>query len=117
MVAYVECKRGTKEAYLREHGISRSEMDRWHAAMADGDLENDVVPRLVGRMTREDVAELKRVKAENARLAREVERLQKELDRARGDVERYAGVADVLGKAIGAIQARNGEGSGGAGSN
>lgn len=83
---YVECRYGTKAAFLQEHGIAEWQMRRWVAALADGDLDGNVIPRQTGEMTREDAAEVRRL---NARIAK----LETELDSERK-------VVDALGKAI-----------------
>ena len=76
----------TKAAFLQEHRIAEWQMRRWVAALADGDLDGNVIPRQTGEMTREDAAEVRRL---NARIAK----LETELDSERK-------VVDALGKAI-----------------
>lgn len=83
---YVECRYGTKAAFLQAHRIAEWQMRRWVAALADGDLDGNVIPRQTGEMTREDAAEVRRL---NARIAK----LETELDSERK-------VVDALGKAI-----------------
>lgn len=97
VMAYLERPYGMKGAYLDEHQISPKAMSRWRAALADGDLGLDQVPRKTGTMKYEDVAEIRRLKTEIARL-------EAELKDARGQRETMARAADALGKAIDAMQ-------------
>lgn len=83
---YVECRHGTKAAFLLNHRIAEWQMRRWVAALADGDLDGNVIPRQTGEMTREDAAEVRRLQARLAKLEAEL------------DSERK--VVDALGKAI-----------------
>ncbi|WP_154829405.1 hypothetical protein [Dietzia kunjamensis] len=83
---YVECRHGSKREFLEERKIAEWQMRRWVAALADGDLDGNVIPRQTGEMTREDAAEVRRL---NARIAN----LETELDSERK-------VVDALGKAI-----------------
>ena len=85
-LAYVESRHGTKGAFLEEHKIADWQMRRWVAALADGDLDGNVIPRQTGEMTREDAAEVRRLQARIAKLETEL------------DSERK--VVDALGKAI-----------------
>lgn len=85
-LAYVESRYGTKRAFLEEHKIAEWQMRRWVAALADGDLDGNVIPRQTGEMTREDAAEVRRLQARIANLETEL------------DSERK--VVDALGKAI-----------------
>lgn len=85
-LAYIESRHGTKGAFLEENRIADWQMRRWVAALADGDLDGDVVPRQTGEMTREDAAEVRRLQARIAKLETEL------------DSERK--VVDALGKAI-----------------
>jgi len=97
VLAYLEAPRGTKFAYLQEHGITDAQLRSWKAAMADGDLGVGLVPRNTGSMSKHDVAEVRRLQAE-------VERVTAERDRAIADRDRMAKATDALGKAIDAMR-------------
>lgn len=97
VLAYVSSAWGTKALYLREHGLTQEQVYAWKAGMADGDLDNNVIPRHTGKMTREDVAEIRRLRQENARL-------EKERAHAQSQAEQWEKAADALGKAIDAMQ-------------
>lgn len=89
VLAYVSRPFGTKGAYLLEHGLTQKQVYAWKAAVADGDLDGQKIPRQTGRMTRDDVAEIRRLRAENARL--EAARVK-----AEAEAERMAKASDAL---------------------
>lgn len=99
VMAYVSCPFGTKAAYLAEHGITQRRLYAWKSAVTDGDLDANKIPRQTGRMTRDDVAEIRRLQAENARV--EAARVK-----AEAEAERMGKAADALGKAIDAMRER-----------
>lgn len=86
VLEYLEQPHGSKAAFLRDRQIGADQFRRWRAALADGDLDTDQVPRKTGVMTRRDAAEVRRLQAENARLAEQLAAERK--------------VVDALGKAI-----------------
>lgn len=104
VLAYLECKQGFKAAYLAEHELTRNRVRRWQAAMADGDLGQELIPRQTGRMSTDDVAEIRRLQEENARLRAEYEKAAAQRDRAAAERDTMAKAADALGKAIDAMQ-------------
>lgn len=101
VLAYVSTRHGFKTQYLAEHQISYWQMNSWRKALADGDLDRGLVPRHTGSMSKDDVAEIRRLQSENARL-------EKERDQAVGDLDRMRTAADALGKAIGVMQKQHG---------
>lgn len=98
VLAYLACRQGTKRAYLEEHKITQDQMYRWKAAVADGDLDANLVPRQTGKMSTKDVAEIRR-------LRQEVARLEAGKAKADAEIERMGRVTDALGKAIDAMHA------------
>lgn len=96
VLAYLACPWGGKAAYLVEHGITKNQLYAWKAAVADGDLDGNRIPRKTGQMTRDDVAEIRRLRQENARLVAAKEK-------AEAEAERMGKAADALGKAIDAM--------------
>ena len=104
VIAYVWCPHGQKTKYLSDHGITMSTMNRWKAALADGDLAEGRVPRHTGEMTRRDVSEIRR-------LEREITRLETERDQARAETQTMRQVAEALGKAIGVMEHLHGAAS------
>lgn len=96
VLAYIACQRGTKAQYLEEHQITRRQITRWKAAVADGDLDSNLIPRQTGKMTSKDVAEIRRLRAE-------VARLEAAKAKADAEIERMGRVTDALGKAIDAM--------------
>lgn len=101
VLAYLSAPHGSKGAYLRKHGILYSQLAKWRAALADGDLDRGLVPRHTGQMSKDDVAEVRRLQKRNAEL-------EKELDRTIMDLERQRMATDALGKAIGVMQKMHG---------
>lgn len=99
VLEYAETRYGDKQALLEERGVPWHVFRRWRAAMADGDLASGKVPRQTGRMAENDVAEIRRLEAENAKL-------QKRLERAEADRDRMEKAADALGKAIDVMRER-----------
>lgn len=97
VLAYLERGHGWKTAYLEEHSITPHQIRSWRDALADGDLGVGLVPRSTGRMSKRDVAEVRRLQAEVARLTAE-------RDTAVADRDRMAKAADALGKAIDVMQ-------------
>jgi transposase-like protein len=98
VLAYLACRQGTKRQYLDAHGISQKQMYKWKAAVADGDLDANLIPRQTGKMTSREVAEIRKLRDEVARL---------EAEKAKSDaeIERMGRVTDALGKAIDAMHA------------
>jgi transposase-like protein len=99
VLAYVSTPWGSKADYLREHQLSSSAMYLWRMAMADGDLAAGLVPRQTGAMTTDDVAEIRRLRAE-------LDAAKQKLADTETDLERMRAAADALGKAIDAMQQR-----------
>ncbi|GAB3589528.1 hypothetical protein CFAEC_10060 [Corynebacterium faecale] len=48
VIAYLSGPHGTKTTYLIEHGINPKSIHRWKHAMADGNLEQGLIPRQTG---------------------------------------------------------------------
>jgi len=96
VLAYMSCRQGTKREYLDRHGISEKQMYKWKAAVADGDLDANLIPRQTGKMTSREVAEIRR-------LREEVARLEEAKAKADAEIERMGRVTDALGKAIDAM--------------
>lgn len=96
VLAYVSAPWGTKAAYLSEHAITKDQLYAWKAAVADGDLDADKIPRQTGTMTSDDVAEIRR-------LREEIARLNTAKRKAEADAEQWGKAADALGKAIDAM--------------
>ena len=61
VLEYLEQPHGSKAAFLRDRQIGADQFRRWRAALADGDLDTDQVPRKTGVMTRRDAAEVRRL--------------------------------------------------------
>lgn len=101
VLAYLSTPHGLKGPYLREHGIIYSQLAKWRAALADGDLDRGLVPRHTGQMSKADVAEVRRLQKRNIEL-------ENELERANLDLERQRMATDALGKAIGVMQKLHG---------
>ena len=93
VLAYLALRHGLKNGYLEEHQISEERIRSWRRALADGDLGAGLVPRQTGSMSKDDVAEIRRLQAE-------VARLEAERDKAEADRDRMTKAADALGKAI-----------------
>lgn len=96
VLAYLACRKGTKAQYLRDNRITQRQMYRWKAAIADGDLDSGLIPRQTGKMTSQDVAEIRR-------LRKEVARLEAAKTDADDEIARMGRVTDALGKAIDAM--------------
>lgn len=58
VLAYFSRPHGTKTTYLTEHGISSRAIHRWKQALADGNIEQGLIPRQTGSMTTDDVREI-----------------------------------------------------------
>lgn len=58
VIAYLSRPHGTKMTYLIEHGINPRSIHRWKRAMADGNLEQGLIPRQTGSMTTDDIREI-----------------------------------------------------------
>lgn len=91
VLEYLEQPHGLKAAFLEANQVGHDQFRRWRAALADGDLDTDQVPRKTGMMTRRDAAEVRRLQAE-------VDRLNKQLAAEHK-------VVDALGKAISVMHA------------
>lgn len=111
---------GSKQSFLRRFGIDRRTLMDWTAAMTDGDLDNDKIPRKVGTMTHHDVREIMQLKNQVLALQKENNQL-KETNAAlaaslREDYvpadkfTQLEQVVDALGKAIKAMP-KHGENS------
>ena len=95
--AYGECEYGSKGEFLEGVGVSVHQIRSWRRAIADGDLDRGLVPRHTGSMNRKEIAEIRRLMAENEALVGQVEQMRLERDL-------MAQAADALGKAIGVMQ-------------
>lgn len=91
VLEYLEQPHGLKAAFLGANQVGHDQFRRWRAALADGDLDTDQVPRKTGVMTRRDAAE--------------VRRLQAEVDRLSAQLAAEHKVVDALGKAISVMHA------------
>lgn len=110
VIGYKVTGNGRKEAFLQRYGIGRQAIASWQVAMADGDLDNDLVPRKIGAMTNEDLREIVNLRKQVSKLRQENDQL-KETNAAltqslRSDyvpaekLEQLEKVVDALGKAI-----------------
>lgn len=61
VLTYIRCPYGTKGQYAESVGVSADTIRDWMAALADGDLESGQAPRKTGKMTKDDVAEIRRL--------------------------------------------------------
>lgn len=129
VIAYLSRAHGTKGAYLTEHGISPRAIRRWRRAMADGNLEQGLIPRQTGNMTTDDIREIVALREQVEQLKTQLSDAQDhvssvnqelrdkeqssatDVDRIRGDYERRLAKSkkqqeelrqaiDALGKAI-----------------
>lgn len=64
VIAYLSRRHGTKHAYLTEHGLSSKAIHRWKRALADGNLEQGLIPRQTGTMTTDDIREIVKLRAQ-----------------------------------------------------
>lgn len=103
---YVTTPHGHKAQFAESVGVTQDKILTWRAAMADGDIDNGKIPRKTGRMTRDDVAEIKRLQQQlddqQATHAREVAAKDDE-------IARLSKAADSLGKAISALHGLSGQ--------
>ena len=99
VLAYQATPYGFKRDYLADHRISHKRMMKWKSALADGDLDHDLYPRHAGNMTRDEVAEIRRLRLQ-------VAALEEDRARAETELESYRRATDALGKAIDAMHSR-----------
>lgn len=57
VTTYVGTRRGDKGCDAKAVGVGAETIRQWAAALADGDMDNDKIPRKTGRMTRDDVSD------------------------------------------------------------
>lgn len=129
VIAYLSRPHGTKTTYLTEHGINPRSIHRWKHAMADGNLEQGLIPRQTGSMTTDDIREIVALREQVEQLKTQLTDAQDhvssvnqelrdkersstaDVDRIRGDYERRLAQSkkqqeelrqaiDALGKAI-----------------
>lgn len=110
-LTYAQTPYGSKSQYAKSVGVCPSTIKDWIAALADGDLESGLIPRKTGKMTRDHVAEIRRLEKlvadrdkEVATLQKENARQAKEFDEQRKQWqdtdESWRRAVDGLGKAI-----------------
>ena len=116
-LGYIQCPHGAKQDYAASMGVRAGTVRQWVAALADGDLETGLLPRKTGRMTGEDVAEIRRLEralvdkdkiiarmeAEKAREAAEFATQRQKWEETDAAWRR---AVDGLGKAIEVMQKR-----------
>lgn len=115
VIGWAWCDYGMKGKFLSMFGVTRWRLDQWRAGLADGDLDNDIIPRQVGRMTCDDIRDLGRAMEEISRLQKENARLQRTVD-SMGDgyvprkkMEQLEEAIDILGKAIASMPKPGGD--------
>ncbi|ANE02926.1 hypothetical protein [Corynebacterium crudilactis] len=107
VIAYLSRKHGTKAAYLTEHNLSASAVMNWRNTLADGDLEQGIIPRKTGRMTfkevRENTAlrtEIDDLKAQLAAANAHIDSSNTTVEKQQKNIEELHNAIDALGKAI-----------------
>ena len=100
---YYRQRHGTKGAWLVARGLTRRKMERWSAAVFEGDLDRGLVPRkgmLVTVPPGKRAAIVRQRAAEQAAHEAEIARLS-------ARVRELEATNDALGKAIGLLHERN----------
>lgn len=111
--AYLELGYGSKGEYLRRHGLHRTQISKWRAAMCAGTLEVGLVPR-DGLYPNDPMAnrEVVRLTDEVARLQAKLADLQvaheSELADKQAEIDAARVAVEAVGKAIALLQAGNG---------
>jgi len=110
VLGYQVINTGSKVAFLDRFGISYAQIQKWKAALADGDLDNNLVPRKIGSMTTDEVNEIIELRKQKAALEKENQRLKDHNESltqamrgqhvAKKDFDKLQKVVDALGKAI-----------------
>lgn len=90
---YLSLPYGAKTPFLKEHDVSRGQVNRWRSQVFADTLEMDLVPRKGGVAGVDDIAAVKRLRAENQALRDQLVAKEEELASQRRAV-------DALGKAI-----------------
>lgn len=113
VLAYLELGYGSKGEYLRRHGLRRTQISEWRAAMCAGTLEVGLVPRQ-GMYPNDPAAnrEVVRLTDEVARLEQQVADLQvahdAQLADKQAEIDSARAAVEAVGKAIALLQAGNG---------
>lgn len=92
---------GRKSSWLAEQGVSYDRLRRWRAAVFEGDLDRQLVPREGSPMT---VPPAKRTALERTRAAERAAH-EAEVAQLSERVRELEGTNDALGKAIGLLHA------------
>lgn len=61
VLEYTAAPHGSKGKVAQRYGLNAGVIVRWRSALADGDLDRGKFPRKTGSMTRDDVAEIRRL--------------------------------------------------------
>lgn len=96
---YYRQRHGSKGAWLAARGVSRRRMERWSAAVFDGDLDRGLVPRKGGLVT---TPPGKRTALERQR-AKEQAAHEAEVAAMRARIRELEETNTALGKAIGLL--------------
>lgn len=102
---------GQRCKFIEFYQVSEFILRKWCSALADGDLDNEVYPRFVGKITPDNANEITRLRHAADQLneslfameedyKKKVAKLEKELAKTREELRQQKVIADVLGKAI-----------------
>ncbi|GAA1058831.1 hypothetical protein [Agromyces bracchium] len=102
---YYRQRHGSKGVWLAARGLTRRRMERWSAAVFEGDLDRGLVPRKGALVT---VPPGKRAAFERQRAAEQAAH-EAEIARLSARIRELEATNDALGKAIGLLHERNGQ--------
>lgn len=98
--AYKDQPYGTKCAWLKEHNITRDQINAWHRQLLYGDLLANASPRSLRGVTLANGDEVQRLRAQLDQAERENKRLTRRAERAEKSVDTLNKAVDALGKAM-----------------
>lgn len=109
VLAYLACGYGRKAGYLREHGITDSQLHKWRRQLFAGTLELNVVPRGGSRGSVEDNWEIvrlqKAVDSLSQQLRQQAESHFDEVADKDAKIAQSEQAVEALGKAIALLHA------------